>query len=1113
MNYLGTAHLIVYAFLLVTLLMGLWAGRGVKNMQDYTLANKMYGTGALTITFLATYIGGSTVIGELENVFTDGVIMSIVATSQVLCILFIALFIAPKMNRFGGSLTMGDMMGALYGKYGQVATGILGFFYTICIVSAQILALGYVYNALLGLDNRWAIALGGLIAVIYAAQGGMRAVTITDIFQFVILVIVIPLIANVVVHEVGSVKELFRRVPADKLQIISHGKVGYYATIALFVCVFNSFLLSPPFISRMLMARNKRQATDMLFIAAAFDPLFKFLIMLIGLGTVVLYPTIEPSKILPHIISEFFPVGIQGLCIAGLIAIIMSTADSFLHAAGLSLIHDVVRPIQNTRIDTLRWVQYATFITGCLSIFLALAVDNIFTMVVYGTGIMGASITFPFIAGVMGIKKDARAFQIALIVTLPIFIATNLLLSTEMQHLVFPISVIVNAIVFLGTHIMSHGGIVLERRNEESKGQWKTYSYTYEPKQVLFALFICFNYMVPYFMYTNQGGMTMFMLKFLGALLCVGLLLQPYWPNKLKRYFDSYWHFCLLYCLPFTTTVLYLLNGGGLEWTVNIALSIMLLLNLVDWKRFMVLLLTGIVLGVLYVRPGSLSYENTHMLVYAITFSTLVGLLFARRKEQHITQERRFLKGRGEAQQASLRQSISENRKVLQALQNTGAGNLLTMIRSLHELDVKKADSAKLEALERDLIPVAFQLQGIDTRSQDYLRLHIQADRPIEELLSAVKEKLQASGIKASIKIANEAQCQTVTGDFEQLVTLLTKSIALLQGTLKEDEGEPVILISLKDTQLAYPLPDVEKDYIKHVPALRIAMTTTEQLPALAPSYSPDLNGSGQMSSEATQELDRPANARIVKAHYGYAETTDDTLLYVIPTDVREVRPRDMDKAYMEVDATPKRANDHYKSDTVDAHTQEAAFLTDVAARSDADLGLVKMALELIKWYHGPSERKSGEPFYLHPLTVAHIVLSYDQDEATIIGALLHDTVEDTPMLLQHIETVFGKDTAEVVDLVTHLQSIEGSIHKIKMSASENLQMLDRAGNKRGLYVKIADRMHNMRTINGHSKVSKRKLIAQETTDFFVPLAKKLGLKEAAQEFEKICEEVFKQKD
>ena len=67
-------------------------------------------------------------------------------------------------------------------------------------------------------------------------------------------------------------------------------------------------------------------------------------------------------------------------------------------------------------------------------------------------------------------------------------------------------------------------------------------------------------------------------------------------------------------------------------------------------------------------------------------------------------------------------------------------------------------------------------------------------------------------------------------------------------------------------------------------------------------------------------------------------------------------------------------------------------------------------------------------------------------------------------MQLEHIEAMFGKQTAEVVDVVTHLQSIPHSIYKVKMSAVENLQMLERTGNKQGLYVKLADRMHNMRT-------------------------------------------------
>ena len=95
------------------------------------------------------------------------------------------------------------------------------------------------------------------------------------------------------------------------------------------------------------------------------------------------------------------------------------------------------------------------------------------------------------------------------------------------------------------------------------------------------------------------------------------------------------------------------------------------------------------------------------------------------------------------------------------------------------------------------------------------------------------------------------------------------------------------------------------------------------------------------------------------------------------------------------------------------------------------------------------------------------------------------------------------------MDVVTHLQSVEGNIFKIKLSAKKNLSMLERTGNTRGLYVKLADRMHNMRTIDGHDDIAKQKLIAEETLSFYVPVAERLGLHEAAQELEERSREVL----
>jgi SSS family solute:Na+ symporter len=98
---------------------------------------------------------------------------------------------------------MGDIMGTLYGKQGQIATGVVGLLFALCAVSAQVMALAYVYEFLLGVKSGWAIGLGGLIAVIYASLGGMRAVTITDVLQFVVLAVVVPMIAHVMTHGVG----------------------------------------------------------------------------------------------------------------------------------------------------------------------------------------------------------------------------------------------------------------------------------------------------------------------------------------------------------------------------------------------------------------------------------------------------------------------------------------------------------------------------------------------------------------------------------------------------------------------------------------------------------------------------------------------------------------------------------------------------------------------------------------------------------------------------------------------------------------------------------------------------------------------------------------------
>jgi (p)ppGpp synthase/HD superfamily hydrolase len=159
----------------------------------------------------------------------------------------------------------------------------------------------------------------------------------------------------------------------------------------------------------------------------------------------------------------------------------------------------------------------------------------------------------------------------------------------------------------------------------------------------------------------------------------------------------------------------------------------------------------------------------------------------------------------------------------------------------------------------------------------------------------------------------------------------------------------------------------------------------------------------------------------------------------------------------------------------------------------------VGKAISLIKDYHVPVMRQTGEPFYLHPLAVAQIVLAYNQEEATLLGALLHDTVEDTPLTLEQVALLFTQEVRDIVQGVTHMESHKATNYKVLLSHPENIHRLLGAEDKRVLYVKLADRLHNMRTIQAKSYESQRRT-SEETLLFYVPLAKYLNLSEAAEE-------------
>jgi len=151
---------------------------------------------------------------------------------------------------------------------------------------------------------------------------------------------------------------------------------------------------------------------------------------------------------------------------------------------------------------------------------------------------------------------------------------------------------------------------------------------------------------------------------------------------------------------------------------------------------------------------------------------------------------------------------------------------------------------------------------------------------------------------------------------------------------------------------------------------------------------------------------------------------------------------------------------------------------------------------------HGAQTRASGDPYFSHPLEVAGILTNYRLDDASIITALLHDTLEDTEATSEDIAHLFGPDVAQLVDGVTKLSQLELQSDATKQAENFRKLVLAMSRDIRVLLVKLADRLHNMRTLYHIARDDKRKRIARETMDIYAPLAARIGMHEIKDELE-----------
>lgn len=409
-------NLVILAYLVVILYIG-WASRKLGGFREFALSHGKYGWLVIFCTLSASFIGGGFSNGNAAKVFSSGIAYPLALCGFSLQIILVAKLIAPRIKSFPGALSVGDIMEPAYGKRARVLTGVFSVLICAGILGAQIGALGAIFNVFLGVPVLWGILIGCAVVFFYSTVGGMAAVVKTDVMQFALLIIGIPLVFLLGVMKVGGWETFVANVPAGHWSVVSDA-FPLTAFVSLFLVFVFGETLVPPYVQRLLIGKDAKNTEKGNFWSGVASVPFFLVTGAIGLVALQLNPSMASNLALPETVKTVAPVGLAGLVIAGMISIVMSSADSFLNAASVALVQDVWKPLSKSEPGEKRLLavaRWTNLLTGGIALLFAVSIPNVLDILIAAYDFWAPTILVPLAAALLGIRAKPAAFYAAVV--------------------------------------------------------------------------------------------------------------------------------------------------------------------------------------------------------------------------------------------------------------------------------------------------------------------------------------------------------------------------------------------------------------------------------------------------------------------------------------------------------------------------------------------------------------------------------------------------------------------------------------------------------------------------------------------------------------------------
>ncbi|MBA8824263.1 SSS family solute:Na+ symporter [Saccharopolyspora lacisalsi] len=332
-------YLVIASYFAGMLGVGWWGLRRSRNKEDYLVAGRRLGPVFYTGTLAAVVLGGASTIGSASLGYEYGISGLWLATMLGLGILVLSVALSRRLSRLG-VYTVAEMLELRYDAAGRIISGIIMIVYDLMVAVTATLAVGTLFDVLLGIPRVPAILVGGGIVVAYTVLGGMWSITLTDLLQFVIMTVgIFVLLLPLSVANAGGVSGLRQALPASYFDIIA---IGGGTIFTYFLIYFFGMLIGQDIWQRVFTARTEGVARNAGVAAGLYVAVYGTAAAVIGMAAKVLFPGLENSDdAFAAVAQSVLPAGLRGLVLAAALAALMSTASATVLAASTIAANDI----------------------------------------------------------------------------------------------------------------------------------------------------------------------------------------------------------------------------------------------------------------------------------------------------------------------------------------------------------------------------------------------------------------------------------------------------------------------------------------------------------------------------------------------------------------------------------------------------------------------------------------------------------------------------------------------------------------------------------------------------------------------------------------------------